>query len=701
MTYIRLNKVSLQQFINALERYANSYDLKVRDVRLFNWSRDDPAGVSYMLSEGSTLASKSTDLNGLAVELQTRLDDAVAMNESGITMDDDGDPDTVSYYLPEGVEDTHENVRAYNSEAFANGERDATALGQAISSEDGKSEDGRTVDQILDEMANHQDVPAYTGNFVSTYGVEEYIELPLSLQWHYSEATGHSSPPYETDFGKLDRATGILGHVLGAATHTNMVPEGYDSWSAALYGTVNEEGHRGRLSSLNALLAAPGAVYETNTLTELGDLFEDLPYDGEPGSPEDGDVSGYYDHQYGALFNEGRSLFRGNMDPMYGVMMAMGNNPEAARMYLVPDGEVGSDGFWVPGDRTKTRWEFLKNRTWAPNVGLDALTAAQGGASAERGDDDAAVSSAATWVTARSIEYAVNNIAADKYTDKMKENLSLLIANSSEEMIWTANGGSPRGLGLSGDEAEQNSVLTSLVYRVIDNENAAATIASAAGEKINDNYQHVPDKQTLEEKYNTLGGLYGYLEGLGSLRHTDLAEDNAAKSADAKKSIETSLSVLTKVAGGAMTGPVAPLVWDVGTTVAKPIMVEQLTPEQAAQVRGGNTPGRGTVEAMAYAEAVNSGIVPQESLNHEDAQDQYGQTYSWYNDGKIDLPDDLNSEQIAEVHDWANRTDDGGVFLGADTAIDTGIDKGTGLVLGSDGAGGNDGPQVEQIDIKK
>ena len=701
MAYIYLNKETLQTAINSLVSYSNSHASEVEACRNVNSSHGDEAGVGWRLADGGTLSEKGKAVKSLADEIKVRLDEAVALNDSGISMTDG---DLISYYLPDGADDTVDNVRAYNSQSVANGKSDATALEEAMGSRDGKAGDGRTVDEILEEMAKHQDVPAYGASFVNTYGVDDYVDLPARLQLHYTTTKvggGQYDPDrFKTDTEALNRANGVLGHVLAAATQAGGAPEGYDSWSEALYSTVTQEGHRGRMSSLNALLAAPGAVYETATLTDLGDRFEDLPFHGDAASRTPGQISGLHDDRYGLFYNEGASLAGGSMDPMYGVMTAMGNNPEAASQYLTPDGSVGEDGFWVPGEKTEERWKLLTSRQWDSEVGLDAFTSAQAAVSSLRGSEDADQAASATWATARSIEYAVNDVSEDKYTETMKENLSVLAANSSQELVSTANGGSPSGLGLSGDEAEQKSTLTTLVYRVIDNENAAATIASAAAQRINENYPDVSNEIVLNDKYKRLGGVYGYLEGVGSLRQTDLAEEDAARSAAAKNAMGTGLSVLTTVAGNPLTGPVAPLAWNVGTTVVNPILIETLSPEQAAQVRGTSTPGRDALEAMAYADAVNSGVVPSEALSAEHAHDQYGKPYDWYDNGRVNLPEDLNAERTAEMHDWAGRVEDGGVFQDTDGAIDDGVNGGVARILGEDGAGGNRGPENARITIK-
>lgn len=134
--------------------------------------------------------------------------------------------------------------------------------------------------------------------------------------------------------------------------------------------------------------------------------------------------------------------------------------------------------------------------------------------------------------------------------------------------------------------------------------------------------------------------------------------------------------------------------------MVNPILIETLSPEQAAQVRGTSTPGRDALEAMAYADAVNSGVVPSEALSAEHAHDQYGKPYDWYDNGRVNLPEDLNAERTAEMHDWAGRVEDGGVFQDTDGAIDDGVNGGVARILGEDGAGGNRGPENARITIK-
>lgn len=194
MTYIYLDPVGMQSFIDDLKSYATNVDDERGNVQRVNSAEDDPSNIGTSVGLGSTIAQRHNDLVTVAGELQTRLDEAKAMNESGITpMDASG---RVAYYLPdegEGSEDTVENVQAYNSRSVENARTDATALAQARRSRDRVADDGRTVDQILDEMAKHQDVPAYGASFVNTYGIEQLIEEPLGLQWYYNRWVGGDS----------------------------------------------------------------------------------------------------------------------------------------------------------------------------------------------------------------------------------------------------------------------------------------------------------------------------------------------------------------------------------------------------------------------------------------------------------------------------------------------------------------------------
>lgn len=665
----------------------------------------------------STVSGTIEYLMDLVEDMKTRRQNILDINSDGIitATPDDG---VISYYLPDGTKDTIDNIRTSNTQAATDAKNDATALSQALST-GGTADDGRTVEQILDNMAKYQDLPVYSNIFVNTYGVEKFIELPISMYWHYTKLVGNRTTQYgdySVDRDAVNRANSTLGHILGSATQASEAPEGFGSWADAFYTTVTADGHHGRISALNALLAAPGALYGTRPLVDLATKMENLDkskggyYDGNPASSTPDLIWGYFDDAgFGCNYNEGQALARSSMDPMYGVIAAMGNNPDAALAYLVPDGSVNpKSGLWVPGATTNERWAFLKSRKWEPEGGLNAFTAAQAAASSLRSSDSSDQASAATWATARSIEYAVNDLSTSQYTETMKENFSVLVANSANEIEYVAQGGSPDGLGLNGDEATDRNTVSSLIYRIMDNKNAAATVFSALTQASFRDYEEISSADDLKSKYQRVGTVYGYLNELASQRIQDINDD---KKADAqtkinkKNAISTGMSVLTTVAGAGISGPTATLIWNVGTTIVKPIIVDQLAPNTVSTSGGTYPDGRTSLQSRAYAEAVNNHVIDSPgALDPSYLQDENGKPYDWYSNSggtpTFNLSQTPTDNESVQVHNWAQKIRESGndprnVLNDVNTAINTGISDGTAQFKGQSGSSGSSVPPIK------
>ncbi|RAX19041.1 hypothetical protein DRB06_14825 [Actinomyces sp. Z5] len=323
--------------------------------------------------------------------------------------------------------------------------------------------------------------------------------------------------------------------------------------------------------------------------------------------------------------------------------------------YLSPDGEL-TDGRWVPGEQTLQRWETLAD-SWDSST-LEELTAAMAAVSTMRSSPDEETSAAATWVTARSIEFAVDQVPSRYYTDAVKENLAVVVVNTADEGVKVATGGSPKGLGLYQGEKgkdldDANSLYTTMVYRVIDNKTAAANIRSALFDAAMERYPDVGDVTTLEMKYQIVASVYGYLTVIGGERMVDVMGANAE-----------------------FDNPI-------GTT-------------------------RSALEAMAYADAVNQGLFTDpEAFNPEYLQHAgSGEPYSWYTtnaDGTtaFNLDNPPTSEQRDGVHDWANAIraehDPEYAVMRADSGVNAGVRRGVCLIRGGDGIGGEPG----EIAIKK
>ncbi|WP_073327952.1 DUF6571 family protein [Actinomyces glycerinitolerans] len=323
-------------------------------------------------------------------------------------------------------------------------------------------------------------------------------------------------------------------------------------------------------------------------------------------------------------------------------------NVRAAFEYLNPDGEM-SGGWWVPGERTRERWETLAD-SWDSST-LEELTAAMAAVSTMRGSQDEETSAAATWVTARSIEFAVDQVPFEDYTEAMKENLAVVVASTADEGSGVAGGGTTKGLGLYRDDGSKNSgdansVYTTLIYRLIDNQDAAATISKAFVDAAMADYSSMADAGDLGAMGQDMGNAYGYLNAIGVERMTDIA----------------------------------------GADVAfdNPITIT-----------------RSTLESQAYAEAVNQGLFADlDAFNSEYLQDEFGEPYSWYSTGadgavSFNLDNPPTRRQSIEVHNWADDVapehDPEGVFMNANRGLNTGISDGQSLIYGHDGAGGDPG----------
>lgn len=117
VTYINLNPDGIQALINNLTKYKGQVENSRTDVLLRNANNchstngKQPTDISGF---SSTLNNKCGDIQKQVDLLQSRLDSAKAANEGGITTTN---PDgTISYQLPDGVDDTAANTTAIKQE---------------------------------------------------------------------------------------------------------------------------------------------------------------------------------------------------------------------------------------------------------------------------------------------------------------------------------------------------------------------------------------------------------------------------------------------------------------------------------------------------------------------------------------------------------------------------------------------------------
>ena len=550
MTFVKFDPEGVQALINNLYAYVEDTD---EGRSAIYWASDDrdhpvptveemtsaPALYSCAPADGvsaTTMGNAAAILLEVADDLAARRREIIDLNSSGVTA---AAPDgRLTYYLPDDAEDTITNLRSHNTQAATAAGADAAALAQAKDSEDGTADDGRTTDQILTDITNHQDNPVYGKMLVDGVGgAQAYLDLVEDLNDYYCD-------DYDGDdaAGRFTASTGVLGRVLAAASRSD---SGGESLAEDLHRVIEDKGGApGYMVALNMMLSAPEAVYGTDFLIGLAGRLENR----DPNSMIPPTMH----------FINGQA---GTSDPLTGVLTAMSNNPEAALEYLAPakDGSVDDAGNWVSSQTATERWELLTSRDW--NIqhqdAAEALSAATAAASSFRNrapsaDDPvpADADARATCACGRAITYfAGEAFSKDDITDAMKQNLAVMAANSPEEITAVAegkdlkSGDGPRLLNWGVTEAD----ISTLVYRLGDDKDAMATLATGMGEFHHDRIQSKmaepgAGEGTLKSEYQQAAASSTYIRSLSESRFTD---DGAEGSAEQKDTVGTGLSVLT------------------------------------------------------------------------------------------------------------------------------------------------------------
>ena len=634
---------------------------------LNSMSINSNTGSSYNTTMGATINALGEVIDGLQERLQVIID----LNTDGIsTTSSDGVP---GYYLPDGTADTVENVKSYNTEAVATARADADALTQAAASRNGTAEDGRTVDEVLDSLTVNQDNPVYgTAVVTEAGGAQAYLDLLYSVNDYYENDYKGECP--EDHF---QVASQVLGYVLAAASQW----EG-GTLADDLYETIDSQnGAPGNMAAINMLLSAPAAHYGTDFLTNLADKLEDR----DPNAL----VPAYQ------VFANNKTS---TSDPMDGVLTAMGNNPDAALEYLTPegDGSVDEDGVWVPGQTTVDRWTMLTSRDWGEDAsGLDALTAVTGAASSFRNrapsetdpDVPATADARATYACGRAMSYfGGEGFTKKDFTDTMKRNLAVVVANSPEDVAAAAvKGALGAGVTSSGLAATD---ISSLIYRFGDNQDAMTTLATGLGQ-----YHHNKMEETmnypganeddLRDEYHQASASSSYLQNLSELR---FADDKKQDSEEQKTTVDTSLSVLNAVGAAGLTaltdGAAAPaLAFTTGSTIAKPLISSQVTDALGTPTdRPADSDPYTDLKAQSYAAGLNYGLFSTDSDKGRQRAIDTARSHSWYHEDENGNPaidtTTLTGDQASDAMTWrknqVTNSDDKGVLNDLEESITSG-----------------------------
>ena len=370
-------------------------------------------------------------------------------------------------------------------------------------------------------------------------------------------------------------------------------------------------------------------------------------------------------------------------------LTAIGDDPQAALEYLAPeeDGSTDENGVWVPGQTTVDRWTMLTSRDWHKHApGLDALTAVTGAASSFRNrapsetdpDVPTTADARATYACGRAMSYfGGEGFTKKDFTDTMKRNLAVVVANSSEDVSTAAiNGALGTGATSSGLAATD---ISSLIYRFGDNQDAMTTLATGLGQYHHNKLEEAmndpgANEDDLGDGYRQMAASSSYLQTLSEFR---FADDKKKDSEEQTTTVDTSLSVLNAVGAAGLTALTdEAAAFTAGSTIAKSLVSSQVTDALGTSTGDPYT----DLKAQSYAAGLNYGLFSTDSDKGRQRAIDTARSHSWYHEDEngnpaIDttaLTGDQASDAVAWREDEVHNEDDLGVLKDLDLSITAG-----------------------------
>ncbi len=639
MTYVSLNPEGMQKVITDLSGYAAKTREQHSSVASANERNDSPVELASYLQ---VIAGSASALEDKAKDLQARLDSAKTANECGLTpVGVDG---MISYYIPDGEADTSKNALAFNRvETVRKAEADAAALYQAKHSLTGRSNDGRSFSQILDEMKEMRDDPLYSSRLIVSLGeqrplVEGDYNKDGAKRFVEIMQVARQSCTAET----LNSGFENLSHILAAASRsdvsgkrvvsgTELADKIYQASSSdygsrlTLNAAISEFSNSTRVGYISHNPNERPAFFGTDFLVNLAKAYEKDDVSKSKGPSETINLSRY------------------DGDVLGSVILAMGEDPRAVLEYMAGSGEVDSNGNWIPSEEGQKRWDMLKQRGW-DTTRIEYLISAVGAASSYRNtaysegspqyikDADAR----ATWLSSQGIRYITEEVKKDDITKKMKEGASLIAANSPEEVTAVANG-KRVDEGSSGPALQNvdDNQLAKLLYRVMDDEDAARTISVGVGA-----YQHslIEQRMSHDEKRTkeNIGLQYKMAAAtdtfLREISNKKFADNNAQAQADydkRKEGVGRAIDIFSAAAvlgAGALTVGCTPLGAalavggaGLGASVLGPVTADAITGERpnppTTAISEGDASGNDMLRMRAYSDAAKYNLLDERSVN--------------------------------------------------------------------------------------
>ena len=319
MTYVYLNYDNMKSVVKSISNYADDAASAKAAAAAINFAHHfvvDLSGIAGWDEKVQALRDKGK-------EIDDRVELAKHQNENGLTPKQGTN---IAYYVPDGVDDTLNNVQ---NASWAMD--DAKVIEDTVNGGGGATRfDSPKYKAARERAERRAQDPAYAAAFVEQYGITDLLHMPAEAQIKVRD--------YETPID------------ANASFAANMISHASQVWSSdeskkkvnEINGWLNSFGHYGRGPELNAVLQVDGMTYGKSFLVELANKMDDVPWRSEwdsGGGPR-------------GIWNDttGKKLAGYSTDPMIGVLAAMRNTPVAAEVYLFP-GNVSD----FPENSTKTK----------------------------------------------------------------------------------------------------------------------------------------------------------------------------------------------------------------------------------------------------------------------------------------------------------------------------------------------------------
>lgn len=214
MTYISLDPERLQHLITNLTRYATSSYKQRGYVKHANELQCYPTDLTQFQNR---ISSTVGFLEEKTKELQARLDSAKAANESGITpMGANG---MISYFIPDGEEDTMKNALEHNQvETVKQAREDAQKLKEYNAG--GERPSNQKWISLVERIRANQSDSVYAKVFVKRIGPRVLRSIPVAPVKGRPYMKNDPDPKRGLSQGQRDEVVDALGHLVSTASKT-------------------------------------------------------------------------------------------------------------------------------------------------------------------------------------------------------------------------------------------------------------------------------------------------------------------------------------------------------------------------------------------------------------------------------------------------------------------------------------------------